>query len=202
MERTRGLHALHGVLLRMWRNARTTPPSDVSSRQVCGPSAARYKSWGLPAAAGALRLATLLGSSANERDDVVVHSYQLILAALRNRSSCSAAISDEVMTCVGGHGDGFARYMPRIRASRDAATRLFGLELLRELCRDRKAGRHKELAEEYYMSSAALLPLNTCVTGSTSAKFRGLFSDDAMLTCCNLRHDISPCLPDCEQRLT
>lgn len=133
--------------------------------------------------AGALRVASTIGCSEAERDDIAVHSYQLMLAAMRGRQSCSAAVSAEVLACVGSEGHG--RYTERVRAARDVATRLFGLELLRELCRGKKSV--QRLAEDYYTSSTTLLPLTVIVAGSTSAKHLALLSDDPLETCCNIR---------------
>lgn len=137
---------------------------------------------------GALRLAVQLGSSASERDDIVVHSFQLLLAAMRGRASCPHAVSSEVLSCVGGVEHGYAKYTQRVRGSRDAATRLFGLELMREFCRGDTSGRCAQLAEEYYASAADIPPLHTNVLGSTSAKHRAVFREDPLETCWYIRH--------------
>ena len=184
------LRAPHGRRLRMLQTARMTPPSLAVSSILVRSADCVVRVLELTAAtAGALRLATLLGSSANERDDIVVHCYQLLLAAMRRRSSCSSAIEAEVMSCVDGQ-DGYARYIARVRVSRDAATRLFGLELLREFCRTSTTSwLHPELADEYYTSSASLLPLSTSVDGTTSAKYTALFAGLKSLSICrNIRH--------------
>lgn len=127
-----------------------------------------------------------------ERDEIAVHSYQLMLAAMRGRSTCSAAISAEVTACLSGTSDGYTRYSLRVGASRDAATRLFGLELLREFCRD-KTGRNADLAEKYYASAATMLPLDTAIRGSTSARHAAVFHEDPVETCWSIRrvHDMA-----------
>ena len=182
------MRALHGRRPRTLARAQTRPPpSVVSSTRVRGVESMTVRLRILNRIrAGALRLAAQLGSSAAERDDIAVHSYQLMVAAMRGRTSCPDTTSAEVISCIAGPGEGFARYAPRIRAARDAATRLFGLELQRELCR--KKSRHDaQLAEEYYASAEAMLPLTTRVTGSTYARHAALFADDQLDTCCNIR---------------
>lgn len=138
--------------------------------------------------AGALRLSAQLGSSAAERDGITAHAYQLMLAAMRAAASCPAVLVAEVKACLlGGHADGYSRYAPAVRASRDAAARLLGLELLREFCRDKKSGLQAQLADEYYASAAAGLQTDIPLRGSASARYLSVFHDDPVETCWSIR---------------
>ena len=138
---------------------------------------------------GALRLAVQIGSSVVERNDITAHAYQLMLAAMRGAASCPAALSEEVKSCLSGETGGYSTYAPPVRASRDAAARLFGLELLREFCRDKKSGQQAQLADEYYASAAAGLPTAMLLRGSVAARYLSVFHDNPVETSWSIRRD-------------
>jgi len=145
------------------------------------------------ARAGALRLAAQLGSSDSGRDDIAAHAYQLMLAAIRGAASCPATLGAEVKSCLSGQDDGYRRYAQTVRTSRDAASRLLGLELLREFCRDKKSGQQAMLADEYYSSAAAGLPTSIQLRGAVSARYTSVFHDDPVETCWSIRCGMAPC---------
>lgn len=110
-----------------------------------------------------------------------------MLVAMRARASCPAALRAEVMSCLSGQVDGYSRFASTVRASRDAAARLLGLELLREFCRDKKSGLQAQLADEYFTSAAAMLPVGVGVRGSVAARYIAVFQDDPIETCWSIR---------------
>ena len=146
------------------------------------------------ARAGALRLAAQLCSAPCSRDDIAVHAYQLMLVAMRGRAACSAYLRAEVNACLCGQVDGYDRFVSAVRASRDAASRLLGLELLREFCRDKKSGQQAVLADEYYSSAAAMLPTDIKMRGSVSARYLAVFHEDPAETRWSIRQGLTPLL--------